>query len=75
MRGLLICKTPYHDIVSRRIGFANIAKNRESIVHGVGEKYSGRFKKVFGDGRVVDEAGFDEMSMNLVEVFAGFAFL
>lgn len=75
MRGLLIYEAPNHDVVRRRIRFVHFSENRTSIVHCVGEKYGSRFKEVFGDGRVEDEACFDEVGMDLVEVFGRSALL
>lgn len=75
MRGLLIYEAPNHDVVSRRIRFVHFSENRACIVHGVGEKYGSRFKEVLDDGRIEDEACFDEVGMDLVEVFGRSALL
>lgn len=74
-RGLLVCEAPYHNVISQSIGFVEVVKNGESIVHGIGEKYGGRFQEVFGDGGVEEKAGFDQVGMHLVEVSGGFALL
>lgn len=70
---LLVYESPDHDIVCRGIGPVDLAENGESIVHGVRKKYGGGLEEVLGDGGVVEEAGFDEVGVDLVEVFGGLA--
>lgn len=72
---MLVYEAPYHDVAGQRIGFVDIVKNGESIVHGVGKKNGGGFQDVFGDSGVEEEAGFDEVGMDLVEVSGGSALL
>lgn len=75
VRGLLVGEGSDNDIVSGRFGFLDFAKNGERVVQSVGKNNGGGFEEVFGEGRVEDEAGFDEMGMDLVEVPAAPAFL
>lgn len=75
MVGLLVYESSDHDIVSRGIGPVDTAENGESVVHGVREKNGGGLEDVFGDGGAVEEAGFEEVGVDLVEVFGGLALL
>lgn len=52
-----------------------IAKNREGIVDvGVGEEEGGGLEEGLRRRRVVEEAGFDQIGVHLVEVFGSLAF-
>lgn len=52
-----------------------IAKNRESIVDvGIGEEESGDLEEGLRRRRVVEETGFDQSGVHLVEVFGSLAF-
>ncbi|PON72289.1 hypothetical protein PanWU01x14_066800 [Parasponia andersonii] len=73
--GLLVYEAPDHDVISRRIGSIDSAKNGESIVHGARKKYGSGFEDVFGDGGAVEEAGFDKVGVDLVEIPDGLALL
>ncbi|CAL0320021.1 unnamed protein product [Lupinus luteus] len=72
-RGMVKGEASNDNVISGRVGLGDGVEDGESVVHGVGEDEGGGLEEVCGDGGAVDEAGFDEVGVELVEVGEGFA--
>ncbi|KAF7838275.1 phloem specific protein [Senna tora] len=75
VRGVVVGEGSDDDIVSGRIGSMGCAENGKRVVYSVGKNDCGGFEEVFGEGRVGDKTGFDEVGMDLIEVPACLASL
>ena len=54
------------DVVGLGVGAWGVAEDLEGVAEAAGDDEGRGFEEVFGDGRVEDGTGFDEMGVDLV---------
>jgi hypothetical protein len=67
-RGMVDGEGSDDDVVGGGVGVRGGVEDGEGVVEGVREEDGGRFEEVFGDRGAEDEAGFDEVGVDLVLV-------